>query len=204
MAQRTLFPTLLHETRLPDGDLTDRLEVSIWAIEDGDTAGADWCEANGYPGYTSYASLADLPERDPNFADLKSHLDGEAAAFAAALHWDLSGFRLALHGLWINILAPGGMHSGHIHPGSVISGTCYIAMPGGAGALKLEDPRLPAMMAAPQPLDDSPETLRRFVYLTPQAGDVLMWESWLRHVVTAHQGDDPRISVSFNYGLDPA
>ena len=49
----------------------------------------------------------------------------------------------------INILPEGGMHSSHLHPHSVISGTTYVAMPGGTSALKLEDPRHARMMAAP-------------------------------------------------------
>jgi uncharacterized protein (TIGR02466 family) len=39
-----------------------------------------------------------------------------------------------------------------------------------------------------------------FVNTTPQAGTVLLWESWLRHEVPINLSDDVRISVSFNYG----
>jgi uncharacterized protein (TIGR02466 family) len=201
MPQRRLFPTLLHESKLADPALLDELEAACWMVEDGDSAGHDWCEENGYPGYTSYASLDDLPERAPAFADLVAQLDAEAAAFARALHWDLEDRTLSLSGLWVNVLGEGGGHSGHLHPGCVISGTCYVAMPEGAGALKLEDPRLPQMMAAPQLTDEAPEAMRRFVYVRPKAGDIVMWESWLRHEVMASASEDARISVSFNYAL---
>ncbi|MDX5393008.1 MAG: 2OG-Fe(II) oxygenase family protein, partial [Caulobacteraceae bacterium] len=87
-----------------------------------------------------------------------------------------------------------------IHPHSVISGTVYVALPPGASALKIEDPRLPLMMAAPPRQADAPEAERSFVYLTPQPGTILMWESWLRHEVPANRARTPRISVSFNYG----
>jgi uncharacterized protein (TIGR02466 family) len=30
-------------------------------------------------------------------------------------------------------------------------------------------------------------------------GDVLLWESWLRHEVPMNMVDEDRISVSFNY-----
>lgn len=203
MGLRTLFPTLLYESRLPDPALVADLEAAAWMLEDGDTAGADWCATEGYPGYTSYASLDDLPTRATAFALLKSHLDREAEHFAHALGWDMAGFRLELSALWVNILAEGGVHPGHIHPGSVISGTVYVAMPEGASRLRLEDPRLAMMMAAPQPRDDAAEAQRRFVYLAPAPGDVLMWESWLRHEVTAHESETPRVSISFNYGLLP-
>lgn len=201
MPQRTLFPTLLHQTRLDELALVEELEAGAWMLEAGDTAGQAWCEREGYPGYTSYASLDDLPQRASAFARLKAVLDGEAARFARALHWDLDGRILQLSGMWVNILGEGMMHSGHIHPGCALSGTCYVAMPAGAGALKLEDPRLPMMMAAPQPADDAPDDHRRFVYLQPCAGDIVMWESWLRHEVVAGRTEEARITVSFNYAL---
>jgi uncharacterized protein (TIGR02466 family) len=33
----------------------------------------------------------------------------------------------------------------------------------------------------------------------PQVGDVLLWESWLRHEVPMNMSEEDRISVSFNY-----
>lgn len=179
--------------------LVAALEAACWMIEDGDHAGHTWCEEQGYPGYTSYASLNDLPARHPAFTELLTHLDVEANKMADQLDWALGSAQLICDSLWVNILGEGGQHSGHIHPNSVLSGTCYVAMPEGAGALRLEDPRLPFMMATPQlaPAAKHP----RFHYLTPQAGTVLLWESWLRHEVMANQSPEPRISISFNYAL---
>ena len=65
--------------------------------------------------------------------------------------------------------------------------------------LRLEDPRLPMMMAAPPRRSDAPDALRGFVTVTPTAGDVVMWESWLRHEVLPGRTREPRVSVSFNY-----
>jgi uncharacterized protein (TIGR02466 family) len=81
----------------------------------------------------------------------------------------------------------------------VLSGTVYVALPPGASALKLEDPRLPLMMAAPPRTPDAEEEAKTFVYLQPEPGTVLMWESWLRHEVPANRARKERISVSFNY-----
>lgn len=201
MTQISLFPTRLQQTHLPDGPLLDDLTEAVWMIEDGDQAGHDWCEREGYPGYTSYASLDDLPARAPAFADLIKVLDAHAATFADAQSWDLGSGKLQCDSLWINILGEGGHHSGHIHPNSVISGTCYIAMPDGAGRIKFEDPRLPMLMAAPPLKDGAEPSNQRFHYVSPKAGDVLMWESWLRHEVLASQSEDPRISISFNYAF---
>jgi uncharacterized protein (TIGR02466 family) len=198
---RHLFASLIEETPVGDAALRDSLERAIWVLSEDDVAGNAWCEAEGYPGYTSYASLDDLPERFPEFAALKKHLDKAAAAYARALHWDMAGLKLELDALWVNILGEGGHHSGHIHPGSVISGTYYVCVPEGAGRLKFEDPRLAMMMAAPQLADDAPEVARRFVYVQPTEGYCLLWESWLRHEVMPSASEDARISVSFNYAV---
>lgn len=164
-----------------------------------DKAGRRWCRDNAYPGYTSYGSLTDLPTRAPCFAALKKALDAEARAFATTACFDLGGGRLALDNIWINSLEPGGFHSGHIHPHSIISGTYYAAVPDGAAALKFEDPRLPMMMAAPTRAGNAPDEMRNFAYIAPKAGMALMWESWLRHEVVRNDAEAPRISVSFNY-----
>jgi uncharacterized protein (TIGR02466 family) len=74
-----------------------------------------------------------------------------------------------------------------------------VATPPGASALKLEDPRLPLMMAAPPRKSGAAENARSFVYLQPEPGTVLMWESWLRHEVPTNAAKKERISVSFNY-----
>jgi len=72
-------------------------------------------------------------------------------------------------------------------------------VPPGAGPLKLEDPRLAMMVAAPTRRADAPEPLRTFVTADPQPGSVFLWESWLRHEVVPGTGKEPRISISFNY-----
>ena len=200
----SLFVTRLYRARL--NDLVKKkidyaeLRASCEAIAEDDEAGQDWCEANGYPGYTSYASLNDLPWRFPIFGDLEKALDKHVAAFCDDLGFDLQGKKLKCDSLWINILPEGGSHASHIHPHSVISGTTYVAMPEGTSALKLEDPRLPMMMHAPLRRKNAGQELQPFVYVTPSVGDILLWESWLRHEVPMNMAEDERISVSFNYG----
>ncbi|WP_095587615.1 2OG-Fe(II) oxygenase family protein [Actibacterium ureilyticum] len=198
---QSLFATRLYRAALSEHGQIDaaELEASCWSIAEDDEAGQEWCDENGYPGYTSYASLTDLPWRFPIFQDLVACIDKHVAAFAEDLEFDLGDKDLRLEDIWINILPPGGTHASHIHPHSVISGTTYVAMPDGASALKLEDPRLPMMMAAPPRRKGARDELRSFVYATPKVGDVLLWESWLRHEVPLNMAEDERISVSFNY-----
>ena len=90
----SLFVTRLYQSKL-DGIDPDELENSCFSIAEDDEAGQDWCEREGFPGYTSYASLTDLPWRFPIFKDLVAALDKHVAAFAE-----------------------GGIHTSRIHPHS--------------------------------------------------------------------------------------
>jgi uncharacterized protein (TIGR02466 family) len=191
---RQLFATPLYEAELAL-DLAE-LAHSIHSLAEDDSAGRRWAKEHGYKGYTSYASLNDLPRRDPVFADLAKTLTRHAAAFARDLAWEV---KPRLDSLWVNVLKPGGHHSAHIHPHSILSGTLYIDVPDGSGAIRFEDPRLPMMMAAPTRSPDAPEPLRPFVTVHPRPGQLLLWESWLRHEVMPGTGRAERLSVSFNF-----
>jgi len=47
---------------------------------------------------------------------------------------------------------------------------------------------------------DARDELRQFTYVAPEVGEVLLWESWLRHEMPMNMSEEERISVSFNYG----
>jgi len=195
---RALFATRLYEADLGDPALLESLAHAIRAFAQDDEAGRRWSKENRYAGYTSYASLNDLPRRDPDFADLAKLLTRHAAKLASECAFDL-GRKPKLDSLWVNLLKSGGHHSGHIHPHSIISGTLYVEAPKGSGSLRFEDPRLPLMMSAPPRRPDAPPELQSFVTVEPRAGLLLMWESWLRHEVLPGTGKADRLSISFNF-----
>ena len=197
-----LFATQIYRAR-PLGARATRLHAELArackAISESDRAGQAWCKEHSYNGYTSYASLNDLAWRDPVIAELVVVLDDHVAQFARSLDFDLGRRKLALDSLWVNVLEPGGMHAGHIHPGSVISGTYYVALPAGAAGLKFEDPRLHQMMAAPPRRSKAARRNKNFVEIAPKPGTILLWESWLRHEVPPSRAKTQRVSISFNY-----
>jgi uncharacterized protein (TIGR02466 family) len=189
MPVRSLFATQLYEAELGNANLLAGLAHSIRTLARDDEAGRDWSRAKRYAGYTSYASLNDLPRRDPAFAELAKILKRHATSFARELEWDV---KPKLDSLWVNLLRGPGHHSAHIHPHSILSGTFYVEVPSGSGAIRFEDPRLPLMMAAPQRPDS-------FITVEPRDGLLLLWESWLRHEVLPGTGRGERLSVSFNF-----
>ena len=188
---RELFVTRLYEAEIRNETLLSDLARSIRVLATDDEAGRRWSKEHRYAGYTSYASLNDLPKRDPAFGDLAKLLTRHAAKFAGECAFELAR-KPRLDSLWANLLKSGGHHSGHIHPHSIISGTFYVEVPNGSGDIRFEDPRLPLMMAAPPRADT-------FVTVQPRPGLLLMWESWLRHEVLPGPGKGERLSISFNF-----
>src|ERR1700748_1832976 len=143
---QSLFVTRLYRAALaPPRDL----EATCLAIAAEDKAGQRWSREHGYGGYTSYASLSDLPQRASLFHELERKIAADVTACARELQFELGGRRLLLDSLWINVMNKAAIHAPHIHPHSVISGTYYVTVPPRSGVIRFEDPRLALMMAAP-------------------------------------------------------
>ena len=198
MTVRSLFVTQLYEAELGDPALLNDLAHSIRTFAADDQAGRRWSRDKGYKGYTSYASLDDLPRRDPAFADLAKVLTKHAAMFAADLAFDLAR-KPRLDSLWVNLLKAGGHHTSHLHPHSILSGTLYVDVPEGSGSIRFEDPRSGLMMAAPPRRADARDELQPFATVVPRRGSLRLWESWLRHEVLPGTARADRLSISFNF-----
>jgi uncharacterized protein (TIGR02466 family) len=202
MAIRALFPTLVFKEPLDGPDLrrfNQDMADECRSLAASDPAGQRWSAAHYLGGYTSYGSLDRLHLVSSLFTRLRRRIDPHVRRFAGALHYDLAGRTLAMTDCWANVMPAGVVHSLHLHPTSFISGTYYVEVPKGAGALKFEDPRLASHMAAPPRRVDAPERFRAFVSLPARAGDLVLFESWLRHEVPPARFSGERISISFNY-----
>ena len=195
----TLYPTLVYRADAAGSARLNRdLADTAWKLAREDKEGQRWCLQHGYAGYTSYASISNLAERFAVFARLEAVIGRHASNFAKSLQWDLRGGKPLCDSLWVNILPEGGSHTSHLHTNSVISGTYYVAVPEGSGALVFEDPRHAMLMAAPPRRKTAPRAMQTYVSMEPEAGTLLLWESWLRHEVALNRASAARISVSFN------
>ncbi len=189
---KTLFSTRVEQKPLGlPKSLQSALLKTIDKLPELDRAGAEWSRKNYRNGYTSYGSLSDLHLQFSVFERLKEKLDLAAKKYANGLGIRFPRGRLELSALWVNIMPANCYHAFHIHPNSIVSGTFYVKVPKGAGPLRLEDPRASLFMACP------PRKIQED--LIPRAGEVILFESWLRHEVPPHSCKKERISVSFNY-----
>jgi uncharacterized protein (TIGR02466 family) len=202
MTIQALFPTLIYTDRLRGRGwrgLNARLLRECRQLRADDAAGRRWSASNYPGGYTSYGSASRMQRRSPTFAALAAELDRRVRRFARTLEFDLSGRELVMTDCWVNIMGRGAVHGLHLHPLSSISGTYYVATPPGAPGLKLEDPRLERYMAAPPRRPDARRAQRPWVVIGSRAGQVVLFESWLRHEVAANPAVAERVSISFNY-----
>ena len=202
MTIRSLFPTRLYTARLQPGGsraLNRRLLAECHQLRRDDSAGRRW-SARSYPGgYTSYGSVSRMQRVSPTFAALEHALDAHVSRFARSLAFDLRERPLAMTDCWVNIMPRRVAHGLHLHPLSSISGTYYLATPPGAPGLKLEDPRLERMMAAPPRRPTTGADPGPWVVVPARAGTLVLFESWLRHEVPANPVAGDRVSISFNY-----
>jgi uncharacterized protein (TIGR02466 family) len=202
MTTRALFPTLIYTDRLQRrglGALNARLLRECRQLRADDAAGRRWSARNYAGGYTSYGSVHRMHELSPTFAALARALDAHVARFAHMLEFDLSGRALAMTDCWVNIMGRGGSHGLHLHPLSTLSGTYYVSAPPAAAGLKLEDPRLERYMAAPPRRARGRRTRSPWVVLEARSGNLVLFESWLRHEVPPNGAAAERVSISFNY-----
>ena len=198
------FPTLIYCARLQSRGwqrLNAELLKEAHQIREFDVEGQEWCRTNYPGGYTSYGSMDRLHEFSSTFMDLRVLLDRHARRFARALQWDTAGRTLSLSDCWVNIMPRHCVHGLHIHPTSVISGTYYVQTPKGCSGIKFEDPRLDRFMACPPRRADCKPIHRSHSTYPAVAGNVVLFESWVRHEVPASPVDEERISISFNYDL---
>ena len=202
MSTRSWFPTLIYcEPLLRRGlvRLNDELAEECHRLREHDVAGRRWSERNYPGGFTSYATMAQLHRSSSTFADLAEKITVHVRGYARQLDLDLRGRRVFMTDCWVNIMPAQSGHSLHLHPLAFVSGTYYVRTPRGCSGLKFEDPRLDRFMAAPPRRADAAPGNRAHVTYPAVAGNVILFESWLRHAVAANPAPQERISVSFNY-----
>lgn len=189
---KTLFETRIEQKSLglPPALLRD-LKKTALQLPILDEAGVEWSRKNYRKGYTSYSSISNLHEQFTVFDRLKIKLDGAVMKYARDLDLTFPRGRLEISSFWVNVMPADCYHAFHLHPNSIVSGTFYLSVPKGASPLRVEDPRAGLFMASP------PRTIQ--IDLRPKAGEVILFESWLKHEVPPHSSKEDRVSVSFNY-----
>lgn len=109
--------------------------------------------------------------------------------------------RWTLHA-WVNVNRAGDFNRVHTHPGATWSGTYYVDTgdpddPAAGTPIHFFDPCQGRANTFLPPLVPSSITQR------PEPGLMILFPSYLPHMVYAHRGGRPRISVAFNLRKEP-
>lgn len=102
---------------------------------------------------------------------------------------------------WANINAPGSYNRKHTHANSMISGVYYPRVPENSGQIVFTDPRIQAHVIT-LPVTRKTALTSRHIKRTPQAGEFILFPSWLEHSVDVNSSGEERVSVAFNIFFD--
>jgi len=132
-----------------------------------------------------------LPEKEKFEADLKEAAN-EFNRRTERRKFDEKGGQFLYY--WASIYKENDHHGSHNHPNSLIAGTYYPQTSAESSSIMLEAPWTSHIMH-----DTLPSVKGGFNY-KPNAGDMIMWPSWINHRVDPQPKTDiPRIAISFNF-----
>lgn len=99
---------------------------------------------------------------------------------------------------WMNANPTGGYNAPHTHPGAHWSGVYYVSQPevedGSSGMIEFLDPRTD--LAHWRILEAGAFRMKRTI--RPQAGELIVFPSYLLHWVHPNEADQDRVSIAFN------
>jgi len=105
---------------------------------------------------------------------------------------------------WMNVSPPGGFNAPHTHPGAHWSGVYYVSQPevaqGTSGMIEFLDPRsdLPNWRIL------KAKAFRVKRKIRPEAGEIVMFPSYLVHWVYPNETEDNRVTIAFNATFEKA
>ena len=138
-------------------------------------------------------------DRAPGIMQVLQMAIEKATENAPTLGWSLDGQAMQVTEYWANVNEPNDYNMQHNHVPSHISGVYYVRVPEGSGRIKFFDERRIRTLAEP---DSSPVEITASEHVfDPKPGMMLLFPSWLDHLVGQNRSNEVRISISFNMDL---
>ena len=130
----------------------------------------------------------------------KKFLCETAMDYIKTLGYKASIYEAEVSNIWINEMVSGGVHKKHSHYGNHLSGCYYIEMPKNSAGITLY-----SFLERFDKMEIEIENHTNFnssVWTCPvKNGDLLMWESYLKHEVSPSKFDGKRQSIAFDIVL---
>ena len=185
------FPVAVYrEDQIIDNSENDALIAHCISIQNNTpTGGADWVGGT-YNTHGTYDLSKDIV-MEPLIKIITEHVHN-----FAKLH-GCSGTYTNSYS-WINISTNKDWQEFHTHNGNIFSAVYYISAPGGSGKIVFEDPKEPDMYPLKAIAEKNTLSFTRTGY-TPTTGMLLIFRSYLRHLVEPGFNTDKRISLALNF-----
>jgi uncharacterized protein (TIGR02466 family) len=186
------FPTTIYQ----ETDLFDQEQNLKWVdrsaeIQNSVLTGGDEWEGKTYTTHnTTYNVLKDV-EFKPLVDTVTFHVNEYVKLHNSKKYYTCES-------AWLNISVKDNFQEMHTHNESTVSAVYYIAAPAGSGKIVFEDPREPDMLPIKDIFERNEFSFIKVGY-EPLPGTLLIFRSYLRHMVTLNANILPRISVAFNF-----
>ena len=132
---------------------------------------------------------------DPKLASLREFVDASVASYFKEIYSPKSEVSLRITQSWVNYTKPRQYHHKHAHPNSFVSGVLYIKA-------NKETDRIQFFKESYQqiklPVDQFNLSNSDSWWLPIGTGQLILFPSSLTHMVPTLQGEDQRVSMSFN------
>ena len=193
-----IFPTLIQVTRHPEVEAFNRqihkeVDVIRATVPNG--------RPNFWPcdHYTTMTNEGRLQYR-PGFNEFAAFAMECAHYFGDVMGYDYGERALHLNDCWVNAYGPGHSQNMHNHPNHLISAVYFVAVPKGSASLLFYSPTINAMMR-PEYTEETPENSMLTPY-PPVAGDLVMFDSAVRHSVPLNNAVGERVTIALNFSLE--
>lgn len=112
-------------------------------------------------------------------------------------------FNFQINNLWININTKLSFNRPHVHPESAVSGVYYVSVPDNSGNIVFNHPSRTQQYHIRDDVIKVPNDINSSTWhVTPNAGLLILFPSWLEHYVEPNNNEDERISIAFNAHIE--
>ena len=170
-----IFPTFLHNLKI---DISQELIDSCYQLRKEDPEGTIKSNVGGWQSQ----------DFNCNNTLIESILNRTLEVFIKAP---------TLNNWWVNINTPDSYNGMHIHPGVDMSGVIWIKIPEDSGNLFFPNYNY---FCRTREIENCRDFIKQGYghEIVPQAGNVILFPSFLQHEVPRNNSNEDRISISFN------
>ena len=121
--------------------------------------------------------------------------------FIDKMGWKYNPDKVKITAIWSIINKKESFNIQHNHPNSFLSAAYYVKFSKNSGNIKFYDPREQKSIRYPK-IKNYTDISAAITEITPEAGDLLIFPSYLYHSVGENLSDDDRIVISFNVDIE--